>query len=167
MRRILFVCTGNTCRSPMAMSIFNHLADRELSGLGYEAASAGLSVPFEEPPSTNAILAIESRIGIDISGHRAHLLSRTEAEAAYLILTMTRSHKKTILSMYPQMDQKVFTLKEYAYGLSDVNENGNLRKTPFNADVDDPFGGSPKSYMLCAEEIEDAVKKLVEKLKKG
>lgn len=167
MRRILFVCTGNTCRSPMAMSIFNHLADRELSGLGYEAASAGLSVPVEEPPSTNAILAIKSRLGTDISGHRAHSLSEAEAEAAYLILTMTRSHKNAILSMYPKMHQKVYTLKEYAYGLSDGHMHSGSRKAPFNADVADPFGGSPKSYMLCAEEIEDAVKKLVEKLKKG
>lgn len=151
MKQILFVCTGNTCRSPMAAALFNRLAALELQGHGYEAVSAGLSAMDGIPASRNAVAAMDNYPGADLSRHRSKLLKHDDIENASLILTMCRSHKQHILSMYPEAYQKVFTLKEYAYGaVSDIN---------------DPFGGDESVYRKSADEIAQAVEKLVEKLK--
>ena len=168
MKRIFFVCTGNTCRSPMAMTIFNSFASFELAEFEYEAQSAGLAVSNEAPPSTNAVLAIKDYLDIDISKHRAHILSKAEVEEAYLILTMTQSHKHYILSMFPGAYQKVFTLKEYVYDVPVHSDKGNRSGTPaISPDIADPYGKSLWSYKMCAEEIAMAIEKLVEKLKKS
>lgn len=165
MKRIVFVCTGNTCRSPMAMAIFNNYAVHEL---GYEATSAGLSVFAETIPSANAVLAMKDSMGIDLTKHRAHELKQAEVEEAFLVLTMTLSQKKHILSMFPDGYQKVFALKEYAYdmALNTIDENGSITRE-FSPDIADPYGGSLTIYKLCALEIAQAVKKLVEILKKS
>ncbi len=151
MKQILFVCTGNTCRSPMAAALFNRLAALELKGLGYEAASAGLSAMDGAPASRNATGAMDSYPGADLSCHRSRQLRPDDVRKAFLILTMCRSHKQYILSMYPEAYQKVFTLKEYAYGVE--------------SDIEDPFGGNEAVYRRCADEIAQAVGKLAEKLK--
>lgn len=164
MKKILFICTGNTCRSPMAMAFFNGFACLEPPEFEYEAGSAGLAVSKDAPPSENAILAMRDPWSIDISKHRSRLLSQAEVREAALLLTMTLSHKHYILSMFPNAYQKVFTLKEYAYGNPDSLENGTTASVMLS-DIADPFGGSLWAYKLCAVEIGQAVEKLVEKLK--
>lgn len=168
MKKIIFVCTGNTCRSPMAMAIFNSFASLEPSEFGYEAMSAGLAASKDAPPSTNAVLSMQDLRSIDITKHRAQILSQAEVEEAFLVLTMTRSHKHNILSMFPGAYQKVFTLKEYAYDMpDDTCKGGGNGIKALSPDIADPYGGSLWSYKLCAQEIAQAVKKLVEKLKKS
>lgn len=163
MKKIIFICTGNTCRSPMAMAFFNGFACLEPPEFGYEAGSAGLAVSKDAPPSENAVLAMKDPWSINISDHRSHLLSQAEVSEAALLLTMTLSHKHYILSMFPGAYQKVYTLKEYAYGKPGSMENGN--SIAVTADIADPFGGSLWAYKLCAAEIGQAIEKLVEKLK--
>ena len=168
MRRILFVCTGNTCRSPMAMAIFNSLASLEPFEFGYEAMSAGLAVSKDAPPSANAVLAVKDSLGIDIAKHRAHILSPVIIEEAFLVLTMTLSHKHYILSMFPEEYQKVFTLKEYVYNIPENTGKSSGRDIEtFSLDIADPYGSSLWSYKICAQEITQAIKKLVEILKKS
>lgn len=168
MKRIVFVCTGNTCRSPMAMAIFNNIAGLEPPEFKYEAISAGLAVSRDDLPSTNAVFVMNDLLGIDISKHRPHILSQAEVEEAFLVLTMTRSHKHYILSMFPGAYQKVFTLKEYAYDMLENTEKSFAKSFQgFSTDISDPYGSSLWFYKLCAQEIEQAVEKLVEKLKKS
>ena len=71
MKKILFVCTGNTCRSPMAAVIFNQLAAQ--SGLDYVAESAGVAAVGDRPASENAVKAV-AEIGLDLSAHRTRFL---------------------------------------------------------------------------------------------
>lgn len=166
MKKIVFVCTGNTCRSPMAMGIFNSFVSLEPPEFGYEAMSAGLAVSKEVLPSINAVLAMKDFPGIDITKHRTHILSQADVEGAFLVLTMTQSHKHYILSMFPGAYDKVFTLKEYAYDITeyiDMSSRGDIQA--FSPDIADPFGSSLWSYKLCAQEIAHAIEKLVEKLK--
>lgn len=164
MKRIIFICTGNTCRSPMAMGFFNSFACLEPPEFDYEAISAGLAVSKDAPPSENAVLAMRDSWSIDISNHRSRILSQADVGDATLLLTMTLSHKHYILSMFPGAYQKVYTLKEYAYGKPGIMENGNSAAS-LTADIADPYGGSLWAYKLCAVEIGQAVEKLVEKLK--
>lgn len=152
MKKILFVCTGNTCRSPMAAALFNRRAALEPAGHEYTADSAGVFAYDGAPPSSYSVLALNEYPGGDLSGHRSRTFSKTDADEACLILTMEQKHKQHILSMYPDANQKVYTLKEYVYGDS--------------GDIKDPYpGGTLQHYSLCAEEIAEAVGKLMEKLK--
>jgi len=150
MKQILFVCTGNTCRSPMAEALFNRLAEAGTPKAEYRAASAGLSAFSGDRASENAVKAMRNYPGTDLSNHTARNLTGWDIESSHLVLTMSRNHKRHILSLYPDAYQKVYTLKEYVYGAAD--------------DIKDPYGGSESVYRSCADEIAKAVEKLAEKL---
>lgn len=145
-KNILFVCTGNTCRSPMAEGYFNALAAER--GLDVSAKSAGLCVSGV-PVSDHSRIAMEKE-GIDISEHRSTELSEALLREADLILTMTEGHKATILSLKPEYGGKVRTLAEYA------GETG---------DVPDPFGGNLDTYLRCRDRIKTLVEKVLEQIR--
>ena len=112
MQRILFVCTGNTCRSPMAAGLFAKIL-QEKGVTGVEITSAGLVAVDGAPASAEAIEAMR-RAGVDLTGHRARRLTREMALAADLVLTMTRRQKEAVLALAPEAGEKIFTLTELA-----------------------------------------------------
>lgn len=113
MRKILFVCTGNTCRSPMAQAIaLELLRSRGLTDR-YQVSSAGLSAWPGAPASPQAREAL-AMAGIELEGHRSSQLTVEQVRQADLILTMTAAQKRTLLQSYPEAEGKVFLLREYA-----------------------------------------------------
>lgn len=142
MKKILFVCTGNTCRSPMAQGLFNHIcAERNLP---FEAESAGLSTVTGLPVSENSKKALLEQ-GIDISSFTSTDIADKDLEDFSLFAVMTKEHRD-VLRYYGVPAEKIYILNEDKGG------------------VFDPYGGSEALYRVCRDEIETAVKKLTDEL---
>ncbi|MFJ7952360.1 low molecular weight protein arginine phosphatase [Lysinibacillus sp. NPDC096418] len=141
---ILFVCTGNTCRSPMAAAI---LHDKQLKTVNVR--SAGIyAIPYTEMSEYAKQLLDEANIRHQ---HYATQLSSEEIEWADLILTMTTAHRDSIYANFPVVEQKIFTLKEY------VSTNG-------SQDVSDPYGGNKMIYEVTFQELRGLIDRLVKKI---
>ncbi len=144
MARILFVCTGNTCRSPMAEAILKHM---NLPGV--EVRSAGVFAMDGSGASANARKVLdEQKIP---HSHRASSLTKELTEWATHILTMTTAHKQAVIDMFPEAGRKTFTLKEFAGAEQ-------------NLDISDPFGGPVEVYRATYNEIQENIKKIAAKL---
>lgn len=145
--RILFVCTGNTCRSPMAEKIFRKMAKEQ--GLPVDIRSAGTFAYAGSPASVNASQVLQSK-GIQ-EEHVSQMVTPDLMDWATLVLTMTYAHKSSLLQAYPQMGEKIYTLKEYTNPGS-----------PYGVDIGDPFGGPLHVYESCAQEIEQSLGMLLQ-----
>ncbi len=146
MKTILFVCTGNICRSPMAEGLFKAAT----KGRGdYRVISAGLGAADGQPPSANAVLAVRE-LGIDISNQRSRMLTTGLVEQADYIFGMTHSHIDTVVMLYPQAAEKTFLLREFDETL-DVYEK----------DISDPIGGSLEIYIICRDQIEQGIAPII------
>lgn len=119
-QKILFVCTGNTCRSPMAEGLLKKMAKE--NQLTLEVQSAGMGALAGIPASSEAVEACREK-GVDISGHVSQPLTKSLVVESDLILTMTGKHKVMILKKMPGLEPKVRLLSEFAdAGLEDVED---------------------------------------------
>jgi glycine hydroxymethyltransferase len=152
MKTILFVCTGNVCRSPMAEGLFRHAtAGRN----DFRVLSAGIGAVDGQPPSPFAVQAMRE-IGIDISHQRSRRLTAEDVEKADYIFGMTHSHVDTVTLLYPQAAEKTFLLREFDDTLD-----------PFEKDISDPIGGSYEVYVNCRDQIEQGIASLLAYLTRG
>ncbi|MGE4181338.1 MAG: ribose 5-phosphate isomerase B, partial [Limisphaerales bacterium] len=143
MKTILFVCTGNICRSPMAEGLFQHLTGR--MGDRYRALSAGVAALPGMPPSAHAIQALRE-LNIDISRQRSRPLSGHLVRDADMIVGMTQGHASAITTTYPEAADKTFVLRDFDDS-ADEHEK----------DIADPIGGSYSVYLQCRDEIEQGI----------
>lgn len=165
MKHILFICTGNTCRSSMAEGIFRRIIDRDERLKGkYTVSSAGIYASDGECASSHSIKALKENWDIDISSHRAKRLDKVDISKADIILTMTREHKKAVEMMFPEASIKVFTLKEF---VMDETPDHNIDEYNFSLDILDPYGMPAAVYKRCAEEIRTSVDKLLRRLEEN
>jgi glycine hydroxymethyltransferase len=142
MKTILFICTGNICRSPMAEGLFRHA----VQGRGqFRVLSAGLGAMDGQPPTPHSVRAMRE-LGIDISHQRSRMLTGELVRQADYIFGMTHSHVETIALMYPQMAEKTFLVREFDETLE-----------PYEKDISDPIGGSYQVYVNTRDQIEQGI----------
>jgi len=148
----LFVCTGNTCRSPMAEGLFRKMlserlkcTEDELFDRGYLVASAGISAAVGAPASPETI-ALMGRRGVDLSGHASQPVTNQLLDQADHIFTMTGAHRDAILALRPELADRVRHLSRE------------------KIDICDPIGGGMEHYELCEREIESHLQALIDEI---
>ncbi|MBD3234203.1 MAG: low molecular weight protein arginine phosphatase [candidate division Zixibacteria bacterium] len=144
--KVLIVCTGNTCRSPMAEGILRHLF-KERSIDNIEVSSAGTSAVDGIPAAENGIIVCRDW-GIDISNHLSRKLTQGMLESSDLVLAMSPDHLKTIRSVSP-VDEKLYLVKSFPEKPNNLNMEA----------VDDPIGGSLEIYSRTFLELDEILRK--------
>jgi glycine hydroxymethyltransferase len=146
MRKILFICTGNVCRSPMADGLLKHM----LRGRNdIQIASAGLGA-LDGLKATDAAIEVMAELGIDISSHVSQALNADLVRQADFIFTMTRQQQDAIQTLYPAAAEKTFLVREFEE--SRVSEN---------KDIADPIGQPTEVYRRTRDQIRDALPSLI------
>ncbi len=135
MKKILFVCTGNTCRSPMAMFLFNKIAKEK--NLNYIADSAGLAA-YGDPINPNSVKVL-AKIGINNIDYTSQRLNYYMIDEADLIVVMESLHKKALLNVGVE-ESKILILSD---------------------GIPDPYGGDEEIYFDCLEKISVGIEELI------
>jgi len=139
--QILFVCSGNTCRSPMAEGFCRQIL---MDGSKYRVISAGTSATNGERATPEAIAALLSK-GIDISQHSSQILTADLIRESSFIFVMGERHRQKVLELCPEASGKCFLLAE-------------------NSDIADPFEEGQEVYNKCATQISDLVQTRVKEI---
>lgn len=137
-RNVLFICTGNTCRSAMAVYLAAAIAEKDFPDLGFCFDSAGLAAATGCPPSREALLVLGEK-GLDMKNHKSKDFAKPMLKRCDYVITMTQGHKLSMLRDCPEASDKIFTLGE-------LSGSGK--------DVPDPFCGSVEVYRKTADSLE-------------
>ena len=148
--KVMFICTGNICRSAMAEGYLKKRVQEEK--IDVQVCSSGI---YAEDGAKATHLAEEAmrKYGIDLSEHRATNTHNSKIKQMDIILCATTSHKQILTEMYPDLKEKIYTIKEYAYGNIDESK-----------DINDPWGYDITVYRHCAKELVEAIEKILQKL---
>lgn len=148
-KTVLFVCTGNSCRSVMAEYL---LKNKVQSRDDVEVVSAGTGVFLQSSASSETIAVLQEE-GIDARDHLSQPLDSILLKKTDLIIVMTIGHRAQVLERVPAVEKRVYLLKEFV-NIPPNNQDG--------LDVPDPIGKSHESYMACFGIIKEAVQKVAE-----
>ena len=151
-RSVLFVCTGNSCRSIMAEGLLKkYLKDRGRDGISVR--SAGTGTLGAQPPMKETIKVMKAE-GVDVSGCMSQRLNLELVKEADLILVMEEHHKDRVKRWDEEAASKTYLLKEFGAATGP--------KDPSKLEVGDPIGKSPEYYIACAKEIRNEIERIID-----
>ncbi len=150
MPSVLFVCTANICRSPMAEALFRNIVCETFPKEKWRIESAGTWANNGQPASENAQLVMQQR-GLEISHHRSRRITEDMLADFDLILTMSKGHKETLILEFPAVAKRVYLLSEM------VGKD---------YDIDDPIGRSENEYAVTSGEIETLLTQGLQKIRR-
>ncbi len=150
-QRILFICTANVCRSPMAEAIFNALAEER--GLLWRAESAGVAALVDEDITPNARSALDE-VGIYANEHRARQVGEEMLEEADLVIGMGPRHVATLRRRFGDLSERVYALPEYALG------------APPEEGIPDPYGQTMTTFRASVRQLLENTEGLVGRLER-
>ena len=165
--RILFVCTGNMCRSPMAEGLARAVIDREYPETRerFDFSSAGVAALEGNVPAREAVEVMMER-GIDISGHRARNVTRSILEASDLVLTMEEAQRERVEEMTGGVAPPVFLLLEL--GEAGTEERDGLwAQDASRYEVPDPIGMPEEEYRYVSAIMEGPIENILRLLGSG
>ncbi|MDD3853256.1 MAG: low molecular weight protein arginine phosphatase [Syntrophomonadaceae bacterium] len=145
MKRVLFVCTGNTCRSPMAKALLEKLIKQKSKQDFYEVDSAGLFAVDGLSASSEAIAVLRYE-NYDLGFHQSKSINEQIINWADIIITMTEAHYEQLLGLYPAAKNRVFSFSE----LADLPES----------DVTDPYGQGQEAYQITLQQLKQGMPRL-------
>ncbi len=148
MANLLFVCSGNTCRSPMAAYIGASVGDALFPGEGFRFDSAGVAA-YDGIPATDHAVAAMAEWGVDLRDHRSKQFQRYMTEKADYIVCMTPAHKKALVREFPAAAAKIFLIGELS---------GSGRSVP------DPYGGSLGDYRAARDTLKEEITAILRRL---
>jgi protein-tyrosine-phosphatase len=151
---ILFVCTGNICRSPMAVGILESVLSPQALVVA-KISSAGTGAMTGMPASENSVRVCEEE-GIDISRHRSRAITRHLLETSDLVLAMEKHHAEAMRRLAPDLGDRIHLLSQYAADGNPAVQGG----------VPDPIGGDLEDYRLIFAELRDQIRAALPRLER-
>lgn len=146
--KIMFICTGNTCRSAMAHHLLEKIATEKNKDI--QAYSCGIYAQTGDGATYEAI-EVMKEYGVDLTKHTATNIAEAPLKEMDLILCATTAHKQAVIMLHPELKEKIYTIKEYA----------EKDKTLEDKDIKDPWGYTLATYRQCASEIETCIEKII------
>ena len=152
-RLVVFICTANICRSPMAEKLFEEAIEKSGTKKKIQVFSAGISAMDGDRASENSVIACEE-VGLDLSDHQSSSLTRATIENSSAIFCMTETHR-ALLNMYFEIPEQspIFLMREFV-------EEG-------SKELPDPFGQNLEAYRTCRDNMKEAIPSLVEWVEKN
>ena len=144
--KIVFVCTGNTCRSAMAHKLLEKRAKEMNKDI--EVYSCGITASDGNPATNTAIEAMKE-YNIDLTSHRTTNIGRINMDDMDVILCATAAHRRYVVDIYPDLRDRAYTIKEYA------------GYDPNDLDINDPWGWGIETYRKCVAQIEESIEKII------